>query len=219
MTWMLTATGARVDLTLADPAQISVLDIAHSLSQLNRFTGHCSRPYSVAEHSLLVCEILQAQLGVYEPAVLLAGLLHDAHEAYTSDLSSPMKQMLGPEWAVVEARAQRQVLRRFRSLRPYLQWHRAIKAADMIALATERRDLLPPSGPAWTALADVQPADWINLNTRAGMAWDDWRQAFLDRFEALHGAEYPLGDDAPNTTIPSSLDDAARPLAYPWGHS
>ncbi|MEY5097874.1 MAG: hypothetical protein RJA36_593 [Pseudomonadota bacterium] len=212
MTWMLTATGARVDLSLADPAQLSILDIAHSLSQLNRFTGHCSRPYSVAEHSLLVVEIMQSQLGVYQPAALLAGLLHDAHEAYTSDLSSPMKLMLGPEWAVVEANAQRAVLRRFRSLRTYLDWHRAIKAADLIALATERRDLLPASGPLWPTLADIEPADWINLRTRDAMTWQDWRQAYLDRFESLHGAEYPLGDE-PNTTIPAALLAPAEPEA------
>jgi 5'-deoxynucleotidase YfbR-like HD superfamily hydrolase len=212
MTWMLTATGARVDLSLADPAQLSILDIAHSLSQLNRFTGHCSRPYSVAEHSLLVVEIMQSQLGVYQPAALLAGLLHDAHEAYTSDLSSPMKLMLGPEWAVVEANAQRAVLRRFRSLRTYLDWHRAIKAADLIALATERRDLLPASGPVWPTLADIEPADWINLRTRDAMTWQDWRQAFLDRFESLHGAEYPLGDE-PTTTIPAALLAPAQPEA------
>lgn len=67
MTWMLTATGAAIDLRFMPPAQISLLDIAHHLARLDRFAGACSRPYSVAEHSLLVCDILANELHVHSP--------------------------------------------------------------------------------------------------------------------------------------------------------
>ena len=75
MTWMLTATGATVDLRWMAAEDISILDIAHHLAQINRYTGACSRPYSVAEHSLLVCEIMERELGVSSPHALLAGLM------------------------------------------------------------------------------------------------------------------------------------------------
>ena len=44
MTWMLTVTGATVDLRRPQAADISTLDVAHSLALTNRFTGHTSRP-------------------------------------------------------------------------------------------------------------------------------------------------------------------------------
>lgn len=53
------------------------------------------------------------QLGIRSPSVLLGALMHDAHEAYTADLSSPMKQVLGDAWADTEHRIQHSVQRRF----------------------------------------------------------------------------------------------------------
>ena len=188
MTWMLTYTGATFDLRHADPADISTLDIAHALSQLNRYTGHASRPYSVAEHSLLVVEIMQRDLCVHQPNVLLAGLMHDAHEAYTNDVATPMKQMLGEVWRVTEDNIQRQVLQRFGLAETYTRNHGLIKMADTIALATERRDLLPPTGPAWPVLRDVAPIEWLTLDAWDAMEWSDWRQAFIDKFSELHAA-------------------------------
>lgn len=192
MTWMLTATGAQFDLELADPLSISSLDIAHGLSLINRFTGHTLRPYSVAEHSLLVVEIMQRELAVHEPEALLAGLLHDAHEVYVGDVSTPLKMLLGDAWTRVERRIEAQVRQRFGVHRASIEWHDQIKTADLIALATERRDLLPPTGPEWDSLQRVQPAHWISLHSRAGLAWDDWRTAWLDAFAVYHGSAAEL---------------------------
>ncbi len=59
MNWMLTASGTEYHMDgwqlLAN--EVSVQDVAHALSQINRFTGHARRPYSVAEHSLLAAQI------------------------------------------------------------------------------------------------------------------------------------------------------------------
>ena len=49
--------------------------------------------YSVAEHSVLVSRM--AELDGDDEAVL-PGLFHDAHEAYTGDVASPQKDMIGP---------------------------------------------------------------------------------------------------------------------------
>jgi uncharacterized protein len=71
-------------------SEIEITDIAHSLSMLCRFNGHCIKFYSVAEHCVLLARHLR-MLG-YGARVALWGLLHDAPEAYVGDLVRPLKQ-------------------------------------------------------------------------------------------------------------------------------
>lgn len=188
MTWMLTNTGAAVDLRLMAPETISALDIGAALAYINRFTGHASRAYSVAEHSLHVVTVMERELNVRDPAVLFAGLMHDAHEAYTGDLHTPLKQMLGPAWAETEHRIQAQVLRRFGAFATYMRHRITIKLADLTMLATERRDLLPASGPQWDSLTGIDPLPHFNLHEFGAMDAADWREAFLERFSELYQA-------------------------------
>lgn len=70
---------------------IHVPSMAWSLAHLNRYTGHGGR-YSVAEHSVLGCRWLLYE--GYSKRVQLGYLFHDAHEAYTSDVSQPAKRTL-----------------------------------------------------------------------------------------------------------------------------
>lgn len=188
MTWLLTATGAVVNLRFIRDDDISVLDIAHHLAQTNRYTGACSRPYSVAEHSLLVCEIVERAHGERNPSMLLAALMHDAHEAYTQDLSGPMKELIGEAWAAEESRIAHSVRARFRLLTAFAAARKQIAHADRTALATEREQLMPPGGPAWTVTASHPPIGWWNFAEREAFTWLDWRQAFLDRFAELNFA-------------------------------
>lgn len=188
MTWMLTSTGAAVELRWLAADSIDLLDIAHHLAQINRYNGAARRPYSVAEHSLLVAEIMERDLGIRSPSALLAGLMHDAHEAYTGDLSSPMKQVLGDAWHNVESRVAYSVQQRFGIASASAGHADAIKWADLKALATERAQLMPPGGPAWPVMQSHPPVGWVILAHRAGMEWTDWRQAFLDRFSELNYA-------------------------------
>lgn len=183
MTWMLTNTGVKFDLRCVALDDIRIQDIAHHLALTNRWTGATRRPYSVAEHSLLVAEILEREHGITSPSVLLAGLLHDAHEAYTGDLSTPMKQVIGDAWYTEERRIQRALQRRFDILTPSAAFAEPIKRADEQALACEWRDLIGLEHLGRPAIASAPT--WIDLRTRAGMAWDDWRQAYLDRFTEL----------------------------------
>lgn len=192
MTWLITRTGAKFDLKHVAPLSISSLDIAHSLANINRFNGHTCRPYSVAEHSLLVVEIMERDMGLRRPGVLLAGLLHDAHEAYTGDMSTPMKQLIDGctqgAWRREEQRIEHAVLQRFGLLANAQAHHGQIKHADMMALATEKRDLMTPTGDEWPCLQGVAPAGWVNLRDRDQFTWEDWQQAFLSRFAELNFA-------------------------------
>ena len=73
--WIITASGKRFYLRRPTPADIDAGDVAHALAHICRFNGHTREFYSVAQHSILVSRLLPDELK-------LAGLLHDAAEAY-----------------------------------------------------------------------------------------------------------------------------------------
>jgi len=187
MTWMLTANGSVVNLRTMERDSIRLLDIAQHLAQINRFTGACCRPESVAEHSLFVCQLME-EAGIRDPSALLAGLMHDAHEAYTSDLSSPMKELIGEAWAKEERRIQISVLDRFGLVGAFQVWHAEIKHADTVALSTERTQLLPPVGPIWPATTSHPPVTWRRFDQSATFTWRDWRDTFVEKFGELNFA-------------------------------
>ncbi len=87
--FILTYTGRVFNYDDIDFDSIDIVDIAHALSQLCRYTGQTRMFYSVAQHSMLVAEKMPGG-----PEEKLVGLLHDAAEAYTNDLSSPLKKYL-----------------------------------------------------------------------------------------------------------------------------
>jgi hypothetical protein len=187
-TFMLTRSARRFDLAAPTPGMVSIEDIAWHLSLINRFTGATVRPYSVAEHSLLVTEILERSITPTDHMLLRAALLHDAPEAYTNDLSSPMKRRVGEAWREAELPIVIAVERHFGTSQAMHQHAAAIHRADMIALATERRDLLAAHPDAWPDLDGIEPVDWIDLNDREGMDWTDWRLAYLCKHEELGAA-------------------------------
>jgi hypothetical protein len=195
MSWICTATGRRVDLHMPMPAQIDIMDIAWHLAQLPRFTGACVRPYSVAEHSLLVCEIVEREHSA-DANTLMHALMHDGHEAYTGDLHSPGKQAVGNAWYAFERRMADVVAQRY-CISRRLGDRMTVKLADLQALATERRDLMPQHGEGtalWDCLRGIDPIDWLHLNTpeRRQHDWEFWRDRFLDKFHELHFARQQL---------------------------
>lgn len=192
MTWTLTATGRRFDLAAPDHRQIVPMDIAWALAQLNRFTGHALRPYSVAEHSLLVCEIAQRELRL-DARGLFAALTHDAHEAYVGDLCSPAKWSIGEPWHSFEERIEHAVRTAFGTHVSAHMYATQIKRADLIALATEKRDLMPSHHAGalpWPVLNGIKPVEWADLRTpwRSSNDWEAWRDAWLDCYHTLDAA-------------------------------
>lgn len=82
--------GAFVDLRLPDPSKLCLEDVARGLGYTCRYGGvGVSRFYSVAEHSVLVHDLLK-WMG-RDQAACLGGLWHDAPEAYLGDLIAPLK--------------------------------------------------------------------------------------------------------------------------------
>lgn len=88
-----TYTGKYVDVFSPTPDMICIEDIAHALSNTPRFGGHLKHFYSVAQHSLSCAECIKE----YK----LEALLHDASEAYLTDMPSPIKKRM-PQYKEVE---------------------------------------------------------------------------------------------------------------------
>ena len=176
---------------LQDPNNIpDIPALAHALAQINRFTGHTVRPYSVAEHSLLCCEIARNQPIVQalprkdQARVMLACLTHDLHEALVGDVSSPIKRIVGKAWTDFEDRVERAVLDAH-GLSPLAEeFAELVKQVDLIALATEKRDLLDTDS-QWGALEGTAPADFLSLSRDADAAPAYWARQFVDCYHAL----------------------------------
>jgi hypothetical protein len=78
---------------------VDIQDIAHALSMLCRANGHFRSFYSVGQHSINCAR--EAEARGYSPRLQLACLLHDASEAYLSDVTRPVKAEL-PKYKEIE---------------------------------------------------------------------------------------------------------------------
>lgn len=167
---ILTSTGIYFNLVNPDPAHVMIEDIARGLSHACRFAGQCSEFYSVAQHSVLVSMMLP-------PDLALIGLLHDAAEAYIGDVTKPLKRLL-PDYRAIEKTVEQAVFQRF-GLPAELPSE--VKFADMVALATEQRDFMPPHDDQWHCIAGIEP-----LPDRI-VAWDTHaaQHRFLQRYYDL----------------------------------
>jgi len=93
-----------------DINQIHIEDIAHSLSLMCRANGHIDYFFSIAQHSINCAN--EAKARGYSSRVQLACLIHDASEAYISDITRPVKLYLA-EYKKIEKRLQDLVYTKF----------------------------------------------------------------------------------------------------------
>lgn len=174
MSWIQTYTGIAFDVLVPKPEQIAIEDIAHALSNLCRFAGHCRAFYSIAQHSVLVSRAVP-------PEHALQALLHDAPEAYCVDIPRPLKRsdaMAG--YRVVEERLWLCCAVAFGVPR---EMHRLVKQHDTRALLTEQRDLMGPQAEAWRDSAEPYAETIVPLPPRKA------KVLFLDRFAELTGKD------------------------------
>src|SRR3989344_7499081 len=137
--------------------EVNLTDIAHSLAQQPRFNGHSIKFYSVAQHSVLVSKIVS-------PSQSLAALFHDASEAYTGDIISPLKRFLPPEFKHIEIKIENTIFEKF-NIDPDKVDHKEIKNADKIIIVTEMRDVMEKPPQKWDedGLFDPLPEKIIPL--------------------------------------------------------
>ena len=95
-----TYTGRMFDPIVPEAEKIDIVDIAHALSMLCRGNGHMKHFYSVGQHCINC--MMEAKARGYSKRVQLGCLLHDASEAYLSDVTRPVKAAL-PEYLKIEA--------------------------------------------------------------------------------------------------------------------
>lgn len=155
--WIETYTGRKWRHLKPQASDVSIVDIAHALSGITRYTGHLAKLYSVGQHSVLASKVC-------DPEDALEGLLHDASEAYCNDLSRPFKRSPGMEvYKVYENMTQAAICEHFgiSSVEP-----ESVKRADMILLATEKRDLMPDSDMDWKLWAADKEGKLVVLHNK-----------------------------------------------------
>lgn len=145
--WIETYTGAKFYPLDPRPGDININDIAHALSNICRFTGHVSEFYSVAQHSVMVSNLVSSQYAKW-------GLMHDASEAYICDVARPLKlsEPMKP-YRQIEKRIMMVVAEKF-GLCPAEP--SIVKEADNVAIRTEGRDF-GFKVQEWGLLADIKP--------------------------------------------------------------
>jgi 5'-nucleotidase len=168
--WILTYSGRKFYPLSPHIDSIVIQDIAHALSNICRFTGHCFEAYSVAQHCVLVSYLCDIKDNFY-------GLLHDASEAYLTDISAPVKHL--PEFKFyrdAETKLQTMIYKRF-GLEPMEP--SSVKIADKLLLATEARDLMPVMHSDWKMPVEPLPFKIEPLSSH------DAEKLFLKRFKEL----------------------------------
>lgn len=184
--WIQTFTGLVMYPLDPRPEEICIEDIAHALSNLCRFTGHCREFYSVADHSVRVSYTC-------DPKDALWGLLHDAPEAYLADMSRPVKRFseFGRIYQGIEDRLMEVIAEKF-GLRPGYLAPANVKHADAVLLATEKRDLMQGCFKPWE-----NPAEPLRTVIRP-LSPGDARLNFMRRFRQLTANE--------RTSLPNGSD-------------
>ena len=187
--WQRMLSGRRLDILSPSPLDIEIEDIAHGLARVSRWNGQTKGKYglSVAQHAVLVEEILSRNAPQLSQKWRLAGLLHDAPEYVIGDMITPFKAALGAKYRQIEDSLQKAVHIRF-GLPPDLPpgIAHSIKRADRMSAYIEA-----------TQLAGFSEADAKRLFSKPRGTPADYglvplppekaARAFLRRFDLLFG--------------------------------
>lgn len=167
-TSILLPSGFVLDLLAPDATGLPITDIALCLASQPRWGGAARPWYSVAEHSVMVSRLVP-------PHLAYAALMHDCEE-FLGDWPSPVKVMLGRDYVKERVGPVKDALRR---------WFRfddedpAIKHADLVCMATELRDLLPPAWIEWGHLPPPSAEKIVPIGPERAY------EQFLERFECV----------------------------------
>lgn len=122
-----------------DPQGILIEDIAHALSLLCRGNGHVKVFFSVGQHCIHCAK--EAEHRGYSTRLILACLLHDASEAYLSDITRPVKQHL-QDYCRYEEHLLEVIYKKFLGSPLSQEEQKLVKIIDDDMLYYDLRDLL-----------------------------------------------------------------------------
>jgi 5'-deoxynucleotidase YfbR-like HD superfamily hydrolase len=188
--WQRMLSGRRLDLLDPTPMDIEIEDIAHGLAFVARWNGQTRGdwPYSVAEHSLLVEDILR-RMGPASAAERLTALLHDAPEYVIGDMISPVKAAVGPGYGALDDRLQAAIHLRFGlPATADAKLKRRIKRADTVSAwfeAVQIAGFTTAEANRFFGRPDPKLMDDLSLTLRPPA---EVRTAFLARHAALLAA-------------------------------
>ncbi len=134
--WQRMLSGRRLDLLDPSPLDIEIEDIAHGLARVARWNGQTKgdHAFSVAQHSMLVQDILVVLYPDAPRTWRLIALLHDAPEYVIGDMITPFKSAMGDGYKVYEDRLMAAVSTRFSlPLNPPVTVSRLVKQSDKIS--------------------------------------------------------------------------------------
>jgi len=172
-------------------SDVRLEDIAHGLAYKFRYGGQ-TEPVTIAEHSLLVSRIIETLWP--KSGQMLAGLLHDACEAYTQDLWAPIRcfvKVAHPNgslitWGDME-RAVNQTIAKAFGIDQDFYSAPEVHAADILAVSIEKAQIpaLQKSGswgtpPVPPELSGLQ-IEYLSPQTAC--------DAFVGRFHSLGGKD------------------------------
>lgn len=156
------------------PEDVRLFDIAHALSMKCRYTGHCHQFFSVAQHSVMVSQMLEVMNATVEEQYI--GLMHDAQEAYLPDVASPIKGHI-PGYREIEKGVEKVIAEVFGFEFPH---PKVIKIADAESFKHEYKLIMSPL--EWWK-GDGPKYDWGVIEE-----WDPFmgRERFLQRHRRLN---------------------------------
>lgn len=139
MSYITTYTGKHFDPTKPEMALVDIKDIAHALSLTCRGNGHVKTFFSVGQHCINCA--LEAEARGYSNRVILACLIHDASEAYMSDVPRPLKHTL-PEYMAAEDKLLDLIYKKFLGNSLNEEEKKLVKSVDNDLLYYDLKELL-----------------------------------------------------------------------------
>jgi hypothetical protein len=136
--WMQTHSGRAFYPTDCESLDAQYSDIAHALSNICRFGGHCKKFYSVLNHSVLTHDIAVAFWPDLTSQERLTVLMHDATEAYIGDMVKPVKVNM-EQFNELEEKLWKILAKKFNLLEVLPNF---VKLSDVLALIYEKNHLM-----------------------------------------------------------------------------
>lgn len=184
-----TWSGISFHLLNPSPEEVLLEDIAHHLAFQSRSVGAVTRDYSIAQHSLLVCDLVircitrqnlipsSRSHGSVVSYMAMQALLHDAEEYVTGDINKPLKTLIAPLLDPIAKKIKKVI--GIKLGYDLINMPPIIKHADNVAMATEKQQLYLPSKVKWH---DLPEPDTDIIATMTSL---EAEAAFLKKFHEL----------------------------------